>query len=158
MLPPRNPDPDPEMLALQRRLQAVWKRKERTQLIRRISRWATMPALAGLAALNLYLALLNFSPWPPLVTLRHIAAYPNCSSARAVGLAPARRGAPGYWPHLDVDNDGVACEPWGARNVAVKGSTCRAAASCGCIGEIGDQIRLTAAEEAICCKAALQLV
>lgn len=36
--------------------------------------------------------------------------YPNCASARAAGVAPLRRGDPGYRPGLDRDNDGVACE------------------------------------------------
>ena len=45
-----------------------------------------------------YLALVKLSPWPPLVTLRHLAALPDCSIARTVGLAPANLGAPGYWP------------------------------------------------------------
>ena len=49
------------------------------------------------------------SPW---VALRHLAAFPNCSPAHVVGLAPANRGQPGYWPTHDRDGDGVACEPW----------------------------------------------
>src|SRR5689334_124191 len=36
------------------------------------------------------------SPWPPLMTLRHIASAPNCAAAQLVGLAPAREGEPGY--------------------------------------------------------------
>ncbi|HYF07345.1 MAG TPA: excalibur calcium-binding domain-containing protein [Acetobacteraceae bacterium] len=44
--------------------------------------------------------------------MRHFLARPSCATARAVGLAPAYRGAPGYWPHLDADHDGIACEPW----------------------------------------------
>ncbi|WP_349254794.1 excalibur calcium-binding domain-containing protein [Ferrovibrio sp.] len=36
--------------------------------------------------------------------------YRNCSEARAAGAAPLRRGDPGYAPHLDRDNDGIACE------------------------------------------------
>ena len=55
---------------------------------------------------------LVLSPYPPFDTLRHLLAVPNCDAARAVGLAPARRGEPGYWPNHDADNDGVACEPW----------------------------------------------
>lgn len=43
--------------------------------------------------------------------VRHMLAAPNCDAARAVGLAPARRGEPGYWPKHDADDDGVACEP-----------------------------------------------
>lgn len=38
------------------------------------------------------------------------AYYPNCSAARAAGMAPILRGQPGYAPKLDRDNDGVACE------------------------------------------------
>jgi hypothetical protein len=52
------------------------------------------------------------SPWPVAVTVRHLLAFKNCEAAREVGLAPANRGAPGYWSKLDADNDGVACEPW----------------------------------------------
>lgn len=55
------------------------------------------------------------SPWPLSVTLRHIAAAPNCDAARRVGLAPARAGQPGYYPRHDADNDGIACEPWPRR-------------------------------------------
>lgn len=36
--------------------------------------------------------------------------YPNCSAARAAGVAPLLRGQPGYASKLDRDNDGVACE------------------------------------------------
>ncbi|WP_353646322.1 excalibur calcium-binding domain-containing protein [Mesorhizobium sp. WSM2239] len=35
--------------------------------------------------------------------------------ARAVGVAPARRGQPSYWPSHDADWDGVTCEPWNGR-------------------------------------------
>jgi hypothetical protein len=51
------------------------------------------------------------SPWPAMVTLRHIAAVPNCAAARAVGLAPARIGEPGYYEAHDADGDGWSCEP-----------------------------------------------
>lgn len=36
--------------------------------------------------------------------------YPDCSAARAAGVAPLYRGQPGYASKLDRDNDGVACE------------------------------------------------
>lgn len=36
--------------------------------------------------------------------------YPNCSTARAAGAAPIRRGEPGYRAELDRDGDGIACE------------------------------------------------
>ena len=50
--------------------------------------------------------------WSFTTKLKHIAAAPNCSAARAVGLAPARRGKPGYYFRHDRDQDGIACEPW----------------------------------------------
>ena len=55
------------------------------------------------------------SPWPMGVTVRHLLAARNCDAARAIGLAPAMRGAPGYWSKLDADHDGIACEPWPSR-------------------------------------------
>jgi endonuclease YncB( thermonuclease family) len=41
--------------------------------------------------------------------------YRNCAAARAAGVAPIYRGQPGYRPHLDGDNDGIACEPYRRR-------------------------------------------
>lgn len=38
--------------------------------------------------------------------------YDNCFQAWRAGALPLNRGDPGYGPHLDDDNDGVACE-WG---------------------------------------------
>ncbi|PKP66488.1 MAG: hypothetical protein CVT85_01190 [Alphaproteobacteria bacterium HGW-Alphaproteobacteria-7] len=35
----------------------------------------------------------------------------NCKEARAAGVAPIRRGQPGYRPEMDGDGDGIACEP-----------------------------------------------
>ena len=52
------------------------------------------------------------SPWPLIPTLKHLASFPNCDTARALGVAPARRGEPGYWLRHDRDRDGIACEPW----------------------------------------------
>ncbi|UVF22038.1 excalibur calcium-binding domain-containing protein [Microvirga terrae] len=46
---------------------------------------------------------------------KHIAAVPNCSAARLVGLAPAYKGQPGYWPWHDRDGDNWACEPYPRR-------------------------------------------
>lgn len=34
----------------------------------------------------------------------------SCKEARAAGYSHMRRGEPGYSPHLDRDNDGVACD------------------------------------------------
>jgi len=35
----------------------------------------------------------------------------NCAAARAAGASSIPRGESGYSPHLDADNDGIACEP-----------------------------------------------
>ncbi|MCW4353795.1 excalibur calcium-binding domain-containing protein [Hoyosella sp. YIM 151337] len=45
------------------------------------------------------------SPAPP----RNVQ-FQNCKEAWDAGVAPIRRGEPGYAPHLDRDNDGIACE------------------------------------------------
>jgi len=37
-------------------------------------------------------------------------SYANCAAVRAAGKAPLYRGQPDYAPHLDRDNDGIACE------------------------------------------------
>lgn len=54
-------------------------------------------------------------PMQSLVSGGRRGAYANCSQARAAGAAPLYRGDPGYGPHLDRDNDGVACEPYRGR-------------------------------------------
>jgi len=51
------------------------------------------------------------TPWPFATSMRHFASAFGCDAARAVGLAPSHRGAPGYWPWLDHDADGIACKP-----------------------------------------------
>ena len=77
-------------------------------------RWSAL--ILGLSvALCSTWALISASPFPPLETIRHLAAAPNCAAARSVGLAPARRGQPGYYPSHDADNDGIACEPYRGR-------------------------------------------
>src|SRR5687768_16751488 len=40
-------------------------------------------------------------------SLHALTPLPNCATARALGLAPAYRGEPGYRAHLDRDNDGI---------------------------------------------------
>ena len=65
--------------------------------------------VVALIALSGFAALVLTSPWPLGVTLRHLAAAPSCSLARAVGLGPARHGEPGYWTYHDPDLDGWSC-------------------------------------------------
>lgn len=100
--------PEQRMRNLQRRFRAVSARRDRTTKLR----WAMTALIAVVAILAAYPAiwLLVSSSWPITTTLRHLASAPNCDFARLVGLAPARRGEPGYWKHLDRDGDGVACD------------------------------------------------
>ncbi|MEU2006399.1 excalibur calcium-binding domain-containing protein [Rhodococcus sp. NPDC019627] len=48
------------------------------------------------------------APAPPAPAPR--AGYKNCTEARDAGVTPIYRGQDGYAPHLDRDNDGIACE------------------------------------------------
>ena len=70
---------------------------------------ATLSTAAAVGSFALIWYLLS-SPWPLVLTLRHLAAYPNCEATEMVGLAPVKKGNPGYWSHNDADGDGVACK------------------------------------------------
>jgi Excalibur calcium-binding domain len=115
-LNPIRPGPGPEerLRDLQRRFHSASKRDGRVNQLRRYYRSVKSAALAGIIAFAVVLTLAS-SPWPITTTLRHIASAPNCDFARLVGLAPARRGEPGYWERHDRDGDGIACEPWPPR-------------------------------------------
>ncbi len=63
-----------------------------------------------LIGLCLYLGLTQLSPWNLPTTLRHLAAGGGCDISRAVHLAPAYRGQPGYWTYLDPHRTGIACK------------------------------------------------
>jgi hypothetical protein len=65
---------------------------------------------AGIAAILWQLA--SHAEWPLTTTFKHILAFPNCAAAKAVGLAPANEGEPGYWPRHDADGDGKSCDPF----------------------------------------------
>ena len=65
---------------------------------------------AGFVFQSVRLALKDSEPMTLAQTAKHLAAAPNCGAARMVGLAPARRGEPGYYPRHDRDGDGWACE------------------------------------------------
>lgn len=111
--PARQPAPEQKLRRVRRRFARVTRLLERRDRLHRLRRRAVavgrpllvvgLIAGAGLAALVLT------SPWPLGLTLRHVAAGPSCSLARAVGLAPARHGEPGYWSWNDPDLDGWSC-------------------------------------------------
>jgi hypothetical protein len=100
------PGPGERLRNLQARFRAVSTRHDRPNKLRiMIAGSFVIAALA--VAWGLY-----SSPWPVTTTLRHLTSAISCERARWVGLAPARYSQPGYWKHLDRDQDGIACEPW----------------------------------------------
>jgi Excalibur calcium-binding domain len=91
------------------------RRRNHAMRLRRVyrqTRLFILIAIIAVIALKFIVDVFVLSPWPVTVTLMHLQARSNCDAARAVGLAPARRGEPGYWEHLDADGDGISCEPW----------------------------------------------
>lgn len=109
----RDPERESEKLKsrfrkISQRLDAASRRKALLRVSLRIGLVVGLTALLGYGVLSLY-------PWPASTTLRHLAASPNCDAARAVGLAPAKAGQPGYWLRHDRDADGIACEPFDRR-------------------------------------------
>lgn len=53
---------------------------------------------------------LVLSPFPPVDSLRHLAAASGCAATRGMDLESVTRGAVGYWRWNDQDGDGLACE------------------------------------------------
>jgi hypothetical protein len=87
--------------------------------MRRILRHGTLWSLILIGLVALGWRMLSREPlsppphpsvWPAEIRAKHRTARRSCDDARAVGLAPASKGYPGYWPHLDADNDGMSCE------------------------------------------------
>lgn len=107
-------DPEAELTKLKRRFSGITLRFDRSNALRRFRRKTRTAALALLMiAVGLavpFVLMKALSPWSIMTTIRHLAASPNCAAARSVGLAPARKGQPGYWPSHDADHDRVACE------------------------------------------------
>ena len=106
----------PKLFRLREGLERVSGRAERRSWWRRHRGAAVYVLLLSgavfLIGWNLYPAM---SKWPLGTAFRHLLAAPDCDAARAVGLAPAYRGQPGYYARHDRDRDGIACEPWPRR-------------------------------------------
>lgn len=86
---------------------------------RAASKWSDGPSrtlrYAGIAVASfvgvgaVYIAAMTNNDAP--IESASISIPRNCDEARARGIAPMRRGEPGYHPKLDADGDGIACEP-----------------------------------------------
>src|SRR5262245_28569086 len=103
-----------ESARLKKRFRSISRRTERRSLLRAAIWSGLIRASVAIGVVGAYLAAyelttLGSKPLPEVLQLRSVI--PNCDTARSMGLAPARRGEPGYRPHLDADNDGIACEP-----------------------------------------------
>jgi hypothetical protein len=107
--------------ALRRRFQLLSRKAARTPRFGlRRKRQSSLDIWIGVSLLGIFfVAVAVIEQRPALwrfsadeLAARHLASEPNCDAARAQGLAPARRGEPGYWPQHDRDRDGVSCEPY----------------------------------------------
>jgi hypothetical protein len=113
-------DPDAKAATLKGRLARISGRYGRGPWSKRLfpHRYGWLARLLGLVLLvgsipaTVVTIAAYYSGWSVHDTARHFLAAPNCDAARAVGLASAYRGEPGYWPQHDRDKDGIACEPW----------------------------------------------
>ncbi len=87
---------------------------------RRLQHWLRAWLIPGACGVALGVAALTFFDLSERfgshdLALRHLLSAPNCDAVRTQGLAPARRGDPGYYERHDRDGDGVACEPYRGR-------------------------------------------
>ena len=108
-------DPDRRADALRAKFARVSRRIERAYSMRKAKPCIALALVSLVAGAAIFIYWHANAKWTLGETLRHLLAAPNCASARTVGLAPAYRGQPGYWPKLDADKDGIACEPWPRR-------------------------------------------
>jgi len=100
-LSPANPSHLRELIALQ---------AERHGRLRRRLRKALSAFCAASVIAFPFAAVMLVNGWSLPTAVRHFAAAANCDTARTLGLAPARRGEAGYWPWLDHDGTGIACQ------------------------------------------------
>ena len=103
-------EPEVRLRRLQSRFRKASSRIELATKLRRLRRAARTWGPTAITMLAIAIAVVGLVPWPALVSIRHLAAFPSCAAARAVGFDKPRRGEPGYWQRNDADRDGVACE------------------------------------------------
>ena len=100
---------------LRRRFERVRRRRQRSRWLRGLSLLLfNVVAIIGGGGAVMYIAPDRTGTWFG-VTTKHNLGYRNCAAVGAAGKAPLMRGQSGYAPHLDRDDDGVACEPWVGR-------------------------------------------
>lgn len=110
-------DAEQELKKLNRRFAKVSRTVSRRQYLHWFTRHAKAIVLLLIVAAvaGWQFSSLNLTASQPVSVFqfaKHLFSASNCDSARTVGLAPSHRGQPGYWQHLDADDDGTACEPY----------------------------------------------
>ena len=78
-------------------------------IVPRFFQYAIIGTCVGVGLLALHRVAPSM-PWT--VATSQFAVPANCDAARARGIAPMRRGEPGYHRRLDPNNDGIACGPY----------------------------------------------
>ncbi len=71
-----------------------------------------LPILAVFGALAFCGALWLIAPYLPAGLTRSTMTPRTCAQVVAMGFGTARIGEPGYFRHLDADQDGISCEWW----------------------------------------------
>ncbi|RVW01324.1 GmrSD restriction endonuclease domain-containing protein [Rhodococcus xishaensis] len=82
---------------------------ERDAMARELASCAATESGTSSAVTTVEPAAANASPTGSSTTPSEVY-YPNCTAARAAGVAPLQLGQPGYRAGMDGDGDGVACE------------------------------------------------
>ena len=103
-----------------RRAQRAARTRARAMSPMRVARYLLyLPVLTAVIGLSVYI---RTSPYEPPEAVMHLAALAGCEAAGWVGVAPSRRGDPGYHARNDHDGDGVACEAQDSLGGAVRQS------------------------------------
>ena len=104
------PDTVAELRRLERWFQVVCQRHQQIGKIYSFLEKASGPLLTFLALVMVYFALATTFPRIPTSAQDFKVYFADCNAARAAGMAPLYRGAPGYRPALDAAGTGVACD------------------------------------------------
>ena len=104
------PDSVAELRRLERWFQDVCQRHQQVGKIGSLLEKSSGLLLTALAMVMVYVALTTTFPRIPTSAQDFKVYFADCNAARAAGMAPLYRGAPGYRPALDPAGHGIACD------------------------------------------------
>ena len=104
------PDSVAELRRLERWFQVVCQRHQQIGKLGSFLEKSSGPLLTALAMVMVYFALATTFPRIPTSAQDFKVYFADCNAARAAGMAPLYRGAPGYRSALDPTGNGVACD------------------------------------------------